>query len=280
MEKNSVMGGREIKFDTRAFTLDMGPSWYWMPEVFEQFFNLFNKKASDFYDLVRLDPSYEVIFGKDDKIALPADFEQLKNVFESIERGSAGKLQEFLADAEYKYKVGMSEFVWKPGHNFMEFADIRVVMSLFRLQMLSSISSQIDKLFSSEKIRNILKFPVLFLGATPEKTPALYSLMNYADLKLGTWYPMGGMFKVIDAFVEVGKTQGVKFITNAEVKSISVKNDQVHTIHTESNSYTVDYVVAGAEYHHVEQKLLPEKYRNYSDSYWQNRIMAPSSFLF
>ena len=280
LEKNSEIGGRARKFETQGFTFDMGPSWYWMPEVFEQFFNLFNKKASDFYDLVRLDPSYEVIFGKDDKIALPADFEQLKNVFESIERGSAGKLQEFLADAEYKYKVGMSEFVWKPGHNFMEFADIRVVMSLFRLQMLSSISSQIDKLFSSEKIRNILKFPVLFLGATPENTPALYSLMNYADLKLGTWYPMGGMFKVIDAFVEVGKTQGVKFITNAEVKSISVKNDQVHTIHTETNSYTFDYVVAGADYHHVDQKLLPEKYRNYSESYWQKRTMAPSSLLF
>ncbi|MFZ1458250.1 MAG: FAD-dependent oxidoreductase, partial [Saprospiraceae bacterium] len=100
------------------------------------------------------------------------------------------------------------------------------------------------------------------------------------DLKLGTWYPMGGMFKVIDAFVEVGKTQGVKFITNAEVKSISVKNDQVHTIHTETNSYTFDYVVAGADYHHVDQKLLPEKYRNYSESYWQKRTMAPSSLLF
>jgi phytoene desaturase len=280
LEKNSEIGGRARKFETQGFTFDMGPSWYWMPEVFEQFFNLFNKKASDFYDLVRLDPSYEVIFGKDDKVALPADFEQLKNVFESIETGSAGKLEEFLADAEYKYKVGMSEFVWKPGHNIMEFADMRVVISLFRLQMLSSISSQIDNLFSSEKIRNILKFPVLFLGATPENTPALYSLMNYADLKLGTWYPMGGMFKVIDAFVEVGKTQGVKFITNAEVKSISVKNDQAHTINTETDSYTFDYIVAGADYHHVEQKLLPEKYRNYSESYWQNRTMAPSSLLF
>lgn len=280
LEKNNELGGRARKFETQGFTFDMGPSWYWMPEVFEQFFNLFDKKSSDFYELVRLDPSYEVLFGKDDKVALPADFESLKNVFESIETGSSVKLEEFLADAEYKYKVGMSEFVWKPGHSIMEFADIRVVMSLFRLQMLSSISSQIDRLFKSEKIRNILKFPVLFLGATPENTPALYSLMNYADLKLGTWYPLGGMFKVIDAFVEIAEYQGVKFIRNAEVKSISVKDNLAHIVNTENNSYTFDYVVASADYHHVEQKLLPEAYRNYSGSYWQNRTMAPSSLLF
>ena len=280
LEKNNELGGRARKFETQGFTFDMGPSWYWMPEVFEQFFNLFDKKSSDFYELVRLDPSYEVLFGKDDKVALPADFESLKNVFESIETGSSVKLEEFLAVAEYKYKVGMSEFVWKPGHNFMEFADIRVVMSLFRLQMLSSISSQIDRLFKSEKIRNILKFPVLFLGATPENTPALYSLMNYADLKLGTWYPLGGMFKVIDAFVEIAENQGVKFIRNAEVKSISVKDNLAHIVNTENNSYTFDYVVASADYHHVEQKLLPEAYRNYSESYWQKRTMAPSSLLF
>ena len=280
LEKNNELGGRARKFETQGFTFDMGPSWYWMPEVFEQFFNLFDKKSSDFYELVRLDPSYEVLFGKDDKVALPADFESLKNVFESIETGSSVKLEEFLADAEYKYKVGMSEFVWKPGHSIMEFADIRVVMSLFRLQMLSSISSQIDRLFKSEKIRNILKFPVLFLGATPENTPALYSLMNYADLKLGTWYPLGGMFKVIDAFVEISENQGVKFIRNAEVKSISVKDNLAHIVNTENNSYTFDYVVASADYHHVEQKLLPEAYRNYSESYWQKRTMAPSSLLF
>ena len=280
LEKNNELGGRARKFETQGFTFDMGPSWYWMPEVFEQFFNLFDKKSSDFYELVRLDPSYEVLFGKDDKVALPADFESLKNIFESIETGSSLKLEEFLADAEYKYKVGMSEFVWKPGHSIMEFADIRVVMSLFRLQMLSSISSQIDRLFSSEKIRNILKFPVLFLGATPENTPALYSLMNYADLKLGTWYPLGGMFKVIDAFVEIAESQGVKFIKNAEVKSISVKDNLAHIVNTENNSYTFDYVVASADYHHVEQKLLPEAYRNYSEFYWQKRTMAPSSLLF
>jgi phytoene desaturase len=279
-EKNSEIGGRCRKFESDGFVFDMGPSWYWMPEVFENFYNVFGKSTSDFYDLKRLNPSYRVIFGTNDTVDIPADYNDLRNLFENLEQGSAKNLDTFLGDAEYKYKVGMSEFVWKPGHNIMEFADLRVVKSLFKLQMLSSISKQIDKLFKNEKIRNILKFPVLFLGATPEKTPALYSLMNYADLKLGTWYPMGGMYKITEAFVNIGKSQGVKFMANNNVISIECKGRQAHSLTTSSGTYELDYIVAGADYHYVDQKLLPEQYKNYTASYWDDRVMAPSSLLF
>ncbi len=279
-EKNDTLGGRARKFEADGFTFDMGPSWYWMPEIFELFFSLFGKKPGDYYTLVRLDPSYEVVFGKNDVVSLPADYQSLRELFESLEKGSADKLDIFLADAEYKYRVGMDEFVWKPGHSILEFADFRVFQSLFKLQMLSSISSQIDNLFQNEKLRNILKFPVLFLGATPENTPALYSLMNYADLKLGTWYPMGGMYKVIDGFVEVARQQGVKFMTSAEVREIKVQNNLAQSVVTGEGEYSFDYIVASGDYHHVDQHLLPAGYRNYSTKYWSERTMAPSSLLF
>ena len=280
LEKNSTLGGRARKFEVDGFTFDMGPSWYWMPEVFENYFNIFGKKSSDFYELKRLDPSYDVIFGKNDIVSIPANYNQLKELFESLEQGSGVKLDKFLEEAEYKYTVGMKEFVWKPGNSIFDFADIRVLKSLFKLQMLSSISTQVDKLFKNEKIRDILKFPVLFLGATPENTPALYSLMNYADLKLGTWYPMGGMYKVIEGFVSIAKDLGVKFITNADVKEIVVEESRATKMITDSSSYDFDYIVASADYHHVEQNLLPKKYRMYDQDYWENRTMAPSSLLF
>jgi phytoene desaturase len=279
-EKNSDLGGRCRKFESDGFLFDMGPSWYWMPEVFENFYNIFGKKVSDFYELIRLNPSYRVIFGQNDTTDIPADYNELRNLFEKLEKGSAANLDSFLADAAYKYKVGMTEFVWKPGHSIMEFADFRVVQSLFKLQMLSSISTQIDKLFKNEKIRNILKFPVLFLGATPENTPALYSLMNYADLKLGTWYPMGGMHKITEAFVTIAKSQGVKFMTDNKVISIDCEGRKAKSLTTSSGVYYLDYLVAGGDYHHVDQTLLPSKYKNYDAEYWDKRVMAPSSLLF
>jgi phytoene desaturase len=280
LEKNQIPGGRARTYEKEGFIFDMGPSWYWMPEVFEQFYRTFGKTASDFYQLKRIDPSYEVVFGPGDKMPLPAEYSELRQVFEQIEPGSAARLDAFLSDAEYKYTVGMREFVWKPGHSIMEFADLRVLQSLFKLQMLSSVSNQIDGLFQNEKIRNILKFPVLFLGATPENTPALYSLMNYADIKLGTWYPMGGMSKVVDAFLQIARQQGATLVTDAEVTGIEVQGRKAVKVHTGKESYAFDYIVAAADYHHVDQHLLPQSSRNYTPAYWGKRTMAPSSLLF
>jgi len=280
LEKNAIPGGRARTFGKDGFVFDMGPSWYWMPEVFEQFYNTFGKTASDYYTLKRLDPSYDVVFGPGDKMPMPANYAELQKSFEALEPGSAARLDAFLKDAEYKYQTGMQEFVWKPSHSVMEFADLRVAMSLFRLQMLSSVAKQIDSLFRNEKIRNILKFPVLFLGATPENTPALYSLMNYADIKLGTWYPMGGMYKVVEAFVDIAKSQGVNIQTNSEVTRIDVKGRKAVRVHTQGSEMEFDAIVAAADYHHVDQKLLPQGTKNYSADYWSKRTMAPSSLLF
>ncbi len=280
LEKNPSIGGRARQFEAEGFTFDMGPSWYWMPEIFENFYNKFGHTTADFYDLKRLDPSYQVIFSKDDVLDIPADYAELKSLFESIESGSGDQLDKFMAEAQYKYEVGINEYVWKPGLSVTEYFDWRVIKSAFKLQMFSSIAKQIDGYFKNEKIRQILKFPVLFLGATPENTPALYSLMNYADIKLGTWYPMGGMYEIIKAFEKICTEQGVIFVTNAEVTSINVEGTKVSSVKTLDKVYSFDYVVASADYHHVERNLLSPPSQLYSDEYWTKRVMAPSSLLF
>lgn len=281
LEKNTVPGGRARHFSAQGFMFDMGPSWYWMPDVFEQFFARFGKKVSDYYDLVRLDPSYTVHFGPGDRMEVPAGVEALEAMFERYEPGSARNLKKFLAEAEYKYRVGMNEFVHKPSHSILEFADLRILTSLFRLQMFTSLSKHVRGLFKNEKLIQLLEFPVLFLGATPEKTPALYSLMNYADMSLGTWYPMGGMYKIVEAMVAVAKEMGVKIELEQEVQEIQVKGKQARLVRTWSgNEYPADVVVGAADYHHIDSQLLGEDQRNYSSEYWQNRTMAPSCLIY
>jgi len=280
LEKNKVAGGRARKFEVDGFNFDMGPSWYWMPEVFDEYFARFGKKTSDYYELVRLDPSYQVIYPGMETMKVPAQMDELCEMFESYEKGSAAKLKQFLAEAEYKYNVGMNEFVQKPSHSIFEFADMRVLKSMFRLQMFSSISKSIHKLFKNPKLIQLLEFPVLFLGATPEKTPALYSLMNYADMVLGTWYPKGGMHKIIEGMVALAEEKGVKIKLDEEVKQIYVPNGHATKVITASGEYTADVFVGGADYHHIEQDLLPEKSRRYTESYWDKRVMAPSSALY
>ncbi len=280
LEKNAAPGGRARKFEVEGFTFDMGPSWYWMPEVFDEYFARFGKKVSDYYDLHRLDPSYSIIFSKDHHMDVPASREALFALFEKYEPGSSANLEKFLREAAYKYEVGMKEFVFKPGNSIFEFADIRVISSLFRLQMFQSMSSHVRKLFKNEHLIKMLEFPVLFLGATPEKTPALYSLMNHADLSLGTWYPMGGMSKIIDGMVSLAEEVGVKILLNQEVTSIDVRKGKAQKVNTATDVFAADIVVGGADYHHVEQHLLKPEHRRYTERYWDKRTMAPSSLLF
>ncbi len=283
LEKNSIAGGRARKFETtEGYIFDMGPSWYWMPDIFDRFFEQFGKKTSDYYELVRLDPSYNVYFGENHEVMeVPADMQALEAMFEHYEPGSTANLRKFLAEAEYKYEVGIKEFVFKPSHNLLEFADLRILSSLFRLQLLQSMSSHVRKLFKSEKLLKLLEFPVLFLGATPQNTPALYSLMNYADMALGTWYPKGGMHKIIEGMVHLAEELGVKIELNQEVLPISdFGQSSITKIKTQDKEYLVDVVIAAADYHHIEQDLLPQEKRRYTEKYWDKRVMAPSSLLF
>ncbi len=280
LEKNEGPGGRARQFKAEGFTFDMGPSWYWMPDIFENYFERFGKKVADYYDLVRLDPSYRVYNGQDDSLDIPATREELYALFDKEEPGSSKHLKKFLADAKYKYEVGINEFVWKPGMSLKEFMDVRVFKSFFKLKMFSSISTEIRRLFKSPKLIKLLEFPVLFLGATPQKTPALYSLMNYADLELGTWYPMGGMHKIIEGMVDLAQEKGVKFKYNEAVTRINYTSDTVTNVITDINTYFVDYVISGADYEHTEQKLIPKEKRIYDKAYWDSRNMAPSSLLF
>ncbi|NBC24267.1 MAG: phytoene desaturase, partial [Bacteroidetes bacterium] len=264
-DKNAKPGGRASLMRVDGYTFDMGPSWYWMPQVFEDFFKSMGTSVSEEYDLVRLDPAYKVFFGSDDCVEIPANWERLKELFESIEAGASEQLEKYMSEAAYKYKVGMEEFVWKPGKSVMEFAQLKVVKSLFRLDMFTSVKKHVSKYFTDPRLRQIMEFPVLFLGAAPSDTPALYSLMNYADLKLGTWYPKGGMYEISRAMARVAKDAGVEFHFNSAVSSINTKGNKTTGLTLASGeSIASDGVIAAADYHHVDQNLLPESFRQYN----------------
>lgn len=279
-EKNTTAGGRARKFESDGFVFDMGPSWYWMPDVFEKYFKRFGKSVSDYYELERLSPSYRIFFNENEHWNIPSKLEDLYQFFEKEEKGSSLQLKRFLNEGAYKYKVGIEDLVYKPGLSLTELMDPKLVKGVFKLHVFQSISTYIRKYFKSPRLIQLLEFPVLFLGAAPSDTPALYSLMNYADMALGTWYPKGGMNKIVQAMVAMAEEKGVKFEFNSNVQSLNMNSTKVNSITINGCNEPVDHVIAGADYHHVEQKLLPEKFRKYDERYWKNRKLAPSSLIF
>jgi phytoene desaturase len=278
LEKNDDFGGRARVFNAEGFKFDMGPSWYWMPDVFERYFAEFGKKPSDYYKLVRLDPSYKVILTNGKVVDLPANLAELKALFEKLEPGCGENFDAFFEEAKYKYTTGMGEFVWKPSLSISEFFDFRLLSKAISLDLFASFGKHLRKFFKNEDLLKIMEFPVLFLGATPNDTPALYSLMNYAEMALGTWYPMGGMHEIVKGMVSLAEEKGVKFINNQEVIEIVSENGSVKKIRTADAVYYADIVVSGADYEHTESLLNGS--RNYSKKYWDKRLMAPSSLLY
>ncbi|MFI8377958.1 phytoene desaturase family protein [Leeuwenhoekiella sp. NPDC079379] len=276
-EKNSSLGGRARQLKRDGFTFDMGPSWYWMPDVFDRFFADFGKKTADYYTLEKLGPAYSVYFGKGDYITIEDTLEKIKKTFEELEPGSAAKLQEFIDDAGKNYDIAIKDVVYRPGISPFELvtpATIKKIGSFF-----STISKEVRKSFKNKRLVEILEFPVLFLGAKATNTPAFYSFMNYADFGIGTFHPKNGMFSVVTAMINLAKELGVNFNTDSEVSRIRTEGTQATGIVVNGKNIEADIVLSGADYHHTET-LLPKNLRQYSEDYWESKVFAPSSLLF
>jgi len=280
LEKNNSEGGRARQFKAEGFTFDMGPSWYWMPDVFEKFYQDFGFTTSDFYELIRLDPSYRVIAKNGEAVEIPANMNELEALFEKFEPGSAERLRKFLKEAAYKYEVGINDLVYKPSLSLMEFADLRLLKGLLKMDVLSNMRKHVRSVVSHPFLQELMEFPVLFLGALPENTPALYSLMNHADFTLGTWYPQGGMYNIIEAFVKVAQAQGAKLCLNQEVLKIVSENGIAKGVQTQTDYFEADVIIGAADYHHIDQHILEPAQRSYSANYWDKRKLAPSCLLY
>jgi phytoene desaturase len=280
IEKNSTYGGRLQTVSQQGYTFDSGPSWYWMPDIFDSFFEDFDKKTNDYYDLRRINPGYRVYFSEGEYFDLVENLDELKRNFGKIEKGGGRALQRYLDDAGEKYEVAVKKFMYKPSLSPLEYIHFDLIKRLGRLNLFRPISKHIRQHFSNQKIIQMLEFPSLLLGAKPSDTPALYSIMNYADIVLGTWYPSGGIRSVAKAIYQVAKSQGVDFFFNQPVKKISINGNKATEVVTDKSSYHADIIVANADYNHVEQTMLPKAYRNYSKSYWAKRTMSPSALIF
>ncbi|REC63768.1 phytoene desaturase [Chryseobacterium pennae] len=278
-EKHDQPGGRARQFKTEeGYVFDMGPSWYWMPDIIEGFFADFDSKASDFFELVSLNPQFEMIFSEE-KVSIPEKNDDIRELFEKIEPGAAKQYDKFMQSAKFKYEVGMKDFVTKPCYNWLEFASLKIAGSALKLDLLSNFRKYVSGYFSDSKLRSLMEFPVIFLGASPQNIPALYSLMNYGGYVLGTKYPMGGFYQLVLGMKDVAEKQGVTFHFNHEVQKINTKNGKVVSITTDGKDYEFDAVIASSDYHHTET-LIPKSLRNYKDAYWKTRTFAPSCLIY
>ncbi|MCX6747632.1 MAG: phytoene desaturase family protein [Candidatus Nomurabacteria bacterium] len=279
LEKNEMAGGRARVFKNSGFTFDMGPSWYMMLEYFERFFQKHGHKSEDFYKTILLDPSYRINYEDGTVVEISADLEKNIALFENIEKGAGQKLREYLKEAERKYHLSTELVLQKSVNNFFDFFSFDLLRKASGLNVFQNLDSYVRKFFKDEKLVQIIEYITLFLGSSPKQLPAVYSLMNYADFVGRVWYPLGGMGKVVEAFVKIAEEEGVKIIYNQDITKIKVENNQAVGVYAGETFYEADIVISNADYPFTETVLLDKEWQSYDEKYWQTKKISPSAFI-
>ncbi|NGM67899.1 phytoene desaturase [Natronolimnobius sp. AArcel1] len=278
LEKNEQLGGRASRLERDGFRFDMGPSWYLMPDVFERFFDHFDRTPSDYYELTHLDPHYRIFFKDGDQVDITPDLERTKELFEEYEEGAGEQLERYLEKSRENYEVGMEHFVYEDRSRLRDFIDLDVARQARGLSLLGSMQGHVESYFDHPKLQQIMQYTLVFLGGSPSNTPALYNLMSHVDFNLGVWYPEGGIGAVIDAIVELGTELGVTYDTDRPATAIKGR-EGAFLVETPDGPVRPDLVVSNTDYAHTEQDLLPAEQRGYDADYWDSRTYAPSAFL-
>lgn len=281
-ESRHQLGGRASLWEKDGFRFDMGPSWYLMPEAFEQFFNLMGTTAAKELNLVRLDPAYQTRNeGDPEVLRVSADLGKTFEMFEQIEPGSAARLRDYLNSAEETYALALKHFLYTNFTNTKSFTHPEVLAraTTFIKHLLGSLDDFAGKHVTDDRLRKILDFPAVFLGASPYSTPSMYHLMTHVDMNVGVFYPQGGLYTIIEAVERLARAAGVEVHLNSPVSQIISENGKAVGVRVGEAEVRADVIVAGADLHHVETKLLKPEDQTLKESWWAKREPGPSALL-
>lgn len=280
-EKNSQLGGRAGQRKTKGFTFDTGPSWYLMPEVFEQYFSLFNIDIKDELGIKKLTPAYKVFFESRQPITIHGDLDKDARTFERLEVGAGNKLKKYVDEGNEIYRMALKHFLYTNFTDPRDLVNKEVLKSGRRMAklLLTNIHSRVEKFVSEKPLQQILEYPMVFLGTSPFKAPAMYSLMSALDFKEGVFYPKKGMYSIIELLVETGKQLGVTYHTKKDVESIAYTNDTATGIIVKNKLIPADIVISNADLHHTETKLLDSATQSYPEKSWKKKEAGISALL-
>jgi phytoene desaturase len=294
LEQGERLGGRIGSWESAGFRFDTGPSWYLMPEVFDHFFALFGRSATEELGLTLLDPGYRVFFeGQPDPVDIRADVEANVETFERLEPGAGARLRSYLASAEDAYAVALRRFLYSNFDSLSSQLRWDVLLRTPRLLRLltQSLEGFVGDRFTDRRLTQILGYPAVFLGTSPDRAPSMYHLMSRLDLSEGVLYPHGGFVRVAEAVAGVARGAGARLHTDSRVTEITTRprpgRGRGATVSGVryvdgggvERTLTADVVVGAVDLHHLETRLLPPELQTYPQAYWDERDPGPGAVL-
>ncbi len=304
LERHDQVGGRAGRWAVDGFTFDTGPTWYFMPEVFAHFFDLLGRDIRDYVSVRRLDPAYRVFTEPEpgdlaETLEVVADAEANWRTFEAIEPGAGEAIRRYAAASSHAYRTALDNFLYttfaRPERVLNE--SVRTELPELARLLTTPLADHIAATVNSPRLRQILGYHAVFLGSSPYRAPALYSLMSHLDLVDGVHYPDGGVYTVIDAVARVAREEGAEIRTGVEVVGIDVEQGpgpslagaRVPVPRRKGNATAVrlasgevleaDAVVGAADLRHLETDLLEKEWQTFPEAYWDKKDPGISALL-
>ena len=295
VEQQPHVGGRAATWRHEGFSFDLGPSWYLMPEVFDHFFRLCGTSTADELDLVRLDPAYRVFF-EGDGAGGPSSVDvrtgAAHEAFEALEPGSSAALASYLDSSREAYDLALQHFLYATFARPTSLVRRDLLRRAPRLARLlgTSLERFVADRFADPRARQVLGYPAVFLGTSPERAPSLYHLMSHADLTSGVLYPRGGFGAVIDAVLRCATRVGVRVRTSSRVVAVRTaplagargrgpRHEVTGVELAGGEVLPADLVVGAGDLHHLETALLPPRLATYPERWWRRRDPGPGAVL-
>ncbi|MBN1812413.1 MAG: phytoene desaturase [Anaerolineae bacterium] len=260
LEKNAVPGGRLNKLLQDGHRFDVGPSLFLMPQTYAATYAALGERMEDHLDLQRIDPTYHLHFDDGTQLQLSANINWMQEQLEAIKPGSFGGLLRYLVEGHQHFHLSLDRFVGKNFYTLFDEFNPGNLPMLFQLKALTKHYDNIGNYFSDPKLKAAFTFQNMYLGLSPYEAPATYSLLQYTELADGVWFPIGGMYRIVESLTSIAEGHGARFVYGAPVKQIVVEGSRATSVILEDGStMQADIVIANADLPYVYDRLLPDR---------------------
>ena len=260
VEKNTVPGGRCNQIVQDGHRFDVGPSLLLLPQVYAATYAALGERMEDHLDLRRIDPTYHVHFADDTELKLSADINWMQEQLEDIEPGSFSGFLRYMTEGYRHLNIALDRFLTKNFYTLYDHVHPGSLSLLAELKLLRKHYANLGNYFKSDKLKAVFSFQDVYMGLSPYESPAAYSMLQYTELADGVWFPIGGMYRIVESLVSIAEEHGARFVYESPVKQIVVGGNRATGVVLEDGTrMQADIIIANADLPYVYDQLLPDR---------------------
>ena len=256
LEKERTVGGKvNIKIREGA-RFDLTSSVLMTPKIYTEIFDSVGKDYKDYFELVKIDPTYRVNYSNGDRYDFYSDLSKMVRVLESMQEGLSVEYLSFLSKSLEKYLHSKKYFLNKPMTNINDLANIKTLKKMIDIRPFTTVNNYLQNTITNKQLVEYIEFQSMYIGVNPYTNSNLYTLIPAISHIYGLWYIKGGFYKYIEALEKLILELDGKIETENNVEKILVNKDKAIGVKSNRGIYKSNIVICNADYPYAINNLI------------------------